>query len=594
MAEDLEGQTLLGKYRIVGQLGQGGMGSVWRGAHVRTGRKVAIKVLDERFLSNSAIVQRFGREARAASAIQHPGIVEVLDLDQTARGVPFLVMELLEGETLAERIQREGRLSQDESIVIMGQLLEALDAAHAHGVVHRDLKPDNVVLIPRGQTSVVKILDFGISQKDDERVSQLTLAGSVLGTPHYMAPEQAMGEEEVDGRADVYAAGVVMYECVVGDVPFDAPNYNRLIQVILTDAPTPPTERGAKITPGVEEVILRALEKDRDARPQTAGAMLEMLQAVTSEATAPFDRETLGFVREEGAPKSSRTALASTMAEEGEGGAGAPETPAYQAPSSVEIDLPELDMSSAPAEPPRPATPPPSVPPSPDPTGGPSAHAAFEPGVGRDDPLSFEAELDRSASGAESLDIDERALARSSRPPRRATSMAPGVGTSSPGTAAAEGRSSVPPGRVPSYGRISVQPPPADDPWYRRVPSGVWYGLGGLVLIGAIIFGLRALVRPGEPKDVEEVAPVAVEVDEAEAPAAPAMRNVEVHVRDLPPGARLELDGLPAGRPPLTVREGSTHTLEISAPGYQTRTLTFTADGEQRLSGRLEPEGGSR
>src|SRR5688500_17406106 len=128
------------------------MGAVWAGIHLRTGRKVAIKTLDEKYLSNTSLVQRFGREARAASAIQHPGIVEVLDLDQTDEGVPFIVMEFLEGETLAKRIETKGRLGQDEMMAIAVQLFQTLDAAHVHGVVHRDMKPDNIILVPAGRT----------------------------------------------------------------------------------------------------------------------------------------------------------------------------------------------------------------------------------------------------------------------------------------------------------------------------------------------------------------------------------------------------------------------------------------------------------
>ncbi|MCS6800211.1 MAG: protein kinase, partial [Myxococcota bacterium] len=286
---DFTGRILLGRYRLMTQLGAGGMGTVWTGEHLRTGRKVAVKLLDERFLSNAAVVQRFGREARAASAIQHPGIVEVLDLDQTEEGIPFLVMELLSGEPLSRRIETRGKLSLAETAPIMRQLLEALDAAHEHGVVHRDLKPDNVFLVPRGRLGEsVKILDFGISRKHDEQVANLTVAGSVLGTPHYMSPEQALGEIDVDRRADLYAAGVCFYECLVGDVPFDAPNYNKLIQVILNDEVVPPSRRGADVTPAVEQVILRALAKDRRERWQSAREM----RAALDEAlrAPPFPR----------------------------------------------------------------------------------------------------------------------------------------------------------------------------------------------------------------------------------------------------------------------------------------------------------------
>ena len=186
---DLTGQTLVGKYEVESLLGVGGMGAVWRARHSLTGRKLAIKVLDEAYLKNEQVTRRFGREARVASSIQHPGIVV-----------------------------RIGRM-----------LLDALDAAHTHNVVHRDLKPENIYVVPAGRRGeLVKILDFGISQMYEEGEHKLTMTGSVLGTPHYMSPEQAMGEPDVDHRADVYAAGVVLYECAVGDVPFDRSEERRV------------------------------------------------------------------------------------------------------------------------------------------------------------------------------------------------------------------------------------------------------------------------------------------------------------------------------------------------------------------------------
>ncbi|MEM9196100.1 MAG: serine/threonine-protein kinase, partial [Myxococcota bacterium] len=281
MAEpDLAGSTLRGKYRIESLIGKGGMGTVWAAQHVMTGRKVAIKLLDEAFLSNTGVVERFGREARAASAVNHPGIVEVLDLDQTDRGVPFLVMERLVGETLTQRIEARKRLTEREALEILVPLLAALGAAHEAGVVHRDLKPDNIILAPRAGGEVVKLLDFGISQKEDERVAQLTVVGAVLGTPHYMAPEQALGESTIDARADLYAAGVVLYECLTGDVPFDAPNYNRLIHVILNAEPRPLADHDVHVDPRVDQILSRALQKSPKERVGSAEEMRKVLEAV--------------------------------------------------------------------------------------------------------------------------------------------------------------------------------------------------------------------------------------------------------------------------------------------------------------------------
>jgi serine/threonine protein kinase len=294
---DRSGQLLLDKYKLTRMLGKGGMGEVWEGEHQLTGRRVAVKVLSDAYMSNKKVTARFGREARAASAVQHDGIVEILDQDRTSEGTPFLVMEFLEGESVGQRIKRKQKLSQGEALAIMLPLLDALDAAHQAGVIHRDLKPDNVFILPgvRGEERI-KILDFGISQKADEIEQGLTQAGSVLGTPHYMSPEQARGEPNIDVRVDVYAAAVMFYECVVGEVPFDAGNYNALLQIILSRAPASPRSRGADISGPVEQVLLAALAKKREQRPPNARVLRELMgDAARQEDSVELDREQWKF-----------------------------------------------------------------------------------------------------------------------------------------------------------------------------------------------------------------------------------------------------------------------------------------------------------
>ncbi|UJR80827.1 serine/threonine-protein kinase [Sandaracinus amylolyticus] len=630
---DLAGRTLLGKYRIDGQLGQGGMGTVWRGAHVVTGRKVAIKVLDERFLSNVNVVQRFGREARAASAIQHEGIVEVLDLDQTEEGLPFLVMEFLEGETISSRIDRKKRLSQDEVVRIGVMLLEALEAAHQHGVVHRDLKPDNIYLVPAGRRGeIVKILDFGISHKDDEAQAKLTMTGSVLGTPHYMSPEQAMGETTLDRRVDVYGAGVVLYECLVGDVPFDAPNYNKLLRVILDEEPVPPSKRGAIVDERVEAVILRAIEKDRDKRPQTARELLEELRAAARPASSPAPRRaaSASFAKPSDVPRTPtptpRPAPATSTLRPRE------------APSSSSFDLAVGDELEGLSPKPRaPARPPLSL----ESKSGSTSLGGLD---ALDDPLS---------SGAPSLEIDETALPSRSgqhriiiernasdrsgtdhrvertepRPIDRAVSKraipaqreAPRAGvssTSTPRMAATRASSDAIPRAIPPV--ASTPPMPRSDPPARapistpvskappatglggrwsELPDGtrraIVLGIVGLVLFVGIVTAVRVIVRPGEgvdraSTDVATGDPVLPTTPET--PEAPGVRDwVLVEVDGVPPGAQLRLDGLPGATLPLRVRRGGTHVLEIRAPGYEDRRLEFTAQGNQRLRADLRP-----
>lgn len=352
--DDRSGQILLGRYKLERPLGKGGMGSVWLASHLRTGRRVAVKLLEDRYLSNASIVKRFGREARAASAIEHPGIVEVLDLDRTDDGVPFIVMELLEGETLADYVKSHGPLTQQEALDVFVPLLDALEAAHERGIVHRDLKPDNIFLLPPGAGGKrpVKILDFGISQKADEVRSHLTQTGAVLGTPHYMSPEQALGESDLDARADVYAVAIVLYECVVGDVPYDAGNYNALLQAILRATPKRPRERGAKVSAAFEDVVLAGMEKDRDKRIPSARAFRERLVAAATGAALADPR---GGAGRAGPATGAGTANAAEAA--GAGAPGASAAPTTPAPAWGDFDF---GPGGAPRKTPHPSQPPPA------------------------------------------------------------------------------------------------------------------------------------------------------------------------------------------------------------------------------------------
>lgn len=521
--ESLAGRTLRGKYRIESPIGRGGMGSVWAGVHVRTGRKLAIKILDQRFLSNSGVVQRFGREARAASAIQHPGIVEVLDLDQTESGVPFLVMERLSGETLAKRIERRGRLGEEETLEVCKQLLEALDAAHKHGVVHRDLKPDNVFLVPRSGGEAVKILDFGISQKADERISALTVEGSVLGTPHYMAPEQALGEINIDGRADLYALGVVLYECVTGDVPFDAPNYNKLIHTILNDAPRRPSQRKAAISAAFEAALMRALEKKPADRFQSAAEMLAAVNGLSDAAP----------VR-------------------------APDPPARERKKSPSADDLVIEFGEKKEKDKRPSRR--------------SIQAA--------DPLADE--FSQGVSN-DRLEIDERAL---SVPPSRNSLRSAAVSASSSQPPREVVVSSKPP-RASQSGMFTPAPPPPVPAWYVR--KLIWIALLCIACGLAVVF----VVPWGESNDATPETTDPRRTTTTETP--PQYNTVLIEVDSLPPGARLKLDGLPAGNPPLRLRrENRTYALEISAPGFDTRVVNVTADRDQRVRGMLRASGGAQ
>ncbi|MFW5741483.1 MAG: serine/threonine-protein kinase, partial [Myxococcota bacterium] len=238
----LVGRIIGEKYRVHSLIGEGGMGTVYEAEHLQIGRRVAIKVLNRAHLGRKEAVARFHQEARAAGAIGHPNICEIYDVGRLDDGSPYLVMERLHGKTLADRINIEGALPFEDVITILTQVLSALVAAHEKGIIHRDIKPENIFLAERvGCAPVVKILDFGISKSADDSDLSLTRTGMVMGTPFYMAPEQARGEH-IDHRVDIYACGVILYEALTGRRPFIASNYNALVVQVLSAQPRDPRE----------------------------------------------------------------------------------------------------------------------------------------------------------------------------------------------------------------------------------------------------------------------------------------------------------------------------------------------------------------
>lgn len=277
------GEILDGKYRIIREIGRGAMGVVYEGLHMALGRRVAIKSLIDPSGTDAELGARFEREARAASAIGHPNIVDVFDLGRTETGLLYMVMELLDGESLEAKLRRTPRLPVETTLHIMIQVLSGLQAAHKNGIVHRDLKPDNIFVIDTEERpNFVKIVDFGISKilgqkgarPDTSARFAGTMVGSVLGTPLYMSPEQAIGQvEAIDHRTDIYAAGVVMYEMLCGRTPVLGANYAQIMGGILEGNYPPPRAFRPDISPELESAILRALARDMEERFPTAAAM---------------------------------------------------------------------------------------------------------------------------------------------------------------------------------------------------------------------------------------------------------------------------------------------------------------------------------
>ncbi len=273
------GEILDGKYRIVRLLGEGGMGAVYEGENTRIKRRVAIKVLHAAVAEKTDVVQRFEREAQAAGRIGSDHIVEVLDLGNLPSGERFMVMEYMDGQDLTGRIKSKKRLTPQECVPIMHQILEGLAAAHDAQIVHRDLKPDNIFILHKhaGRPDFVKILDFGVSKFNalDAEMS-MTRTGAVMGTPYYMSPEQAKGGK-VDNRSDLYAIGVVLYQMVTGRVPFNASSFNELLFKIALEAPEPIEQIVPDINPAFVALVTRSMQRDPAARFQSAREFQEAL-----------------------------------------------------------------------------------------------------------------------------------------------------------------------------------------------------------------------------------------------------------------------------------------------------------------------------
>jgi len=286
----------IGSYRILDKLGEGGMGTVYIAEHELLGKKVAIKVLLPEHSSDPELVQRFFNEARAATRINHPGIVEIFEFGYDKDRSAYIVMECLRGESLGARLAREHTLSAATTVRLMSQVAGALAQAHREGIVHRDLKPDNIFVVPDPDViggERAKILDFGIAKLSEQTGSGVkTRAGAVIGTPTYMAPEQFRGAAGVDHRADIYALGAVIYEMLTGRPPFIGEGMAELMEKHLLEPPPPPRSLVPTIPPALERVVLRALAKRPEDRQSSAEELAtELATAISNvnvvEVTAP-------------------------------------------------------------------------------------------------------------------------------------------------------------------------------------------------------------------------------------------------------------------------------------------------------------------
>ena len=365
-ADALLGVTLNERYQVTAKIGQGGMGAVYEAKHIVIGKRVALKVLLDKHAEKDQSVARLKQEARLASSIGHENIIDITDFGTTDTGRTFVVMEYLEGESLGSLIAKEGRLDSQRSIHIAKQIASALAAAHKKGIVHRDIKPENIFVVQRDGEDFVKVLDFGISKSlipDDEDV-RLTQTGMVLGTPLYMSPEQAQGNDDLDHRIDVYALGVILYEAITGEVPFRGKNYLNILTQVISDEPKTASEYVLDLDRNVESVICKAMAKGRDDRYQSMEEFtsdLAQLDLVDPKSTSSRITAARWRRRQQGRSKRSYatwfgavalvaggSALAVTMLMGGET-ATAKETPASVVMPSADAAVPRALADAKPA-----------------------------------------------------------------------------------------------------------------------------------------------------------------------------------------------------------------------------------------------------
>jgi hypothetical protein len=312
---EMIGRTI-GNYVVREKIGEGGMGVVYRAEHPHISRQVAIKVLHPGADRNPEVVHRFFNEARAATEIRNEHIVEVLDFGTLAEGTPYLVMEWLEGASLGSVLRSSVKLPVAQTVYIMRGIARALKAAHSKGVVHRDLKPDNVFLVAReGEGELVKVLDFGIAKllATGAPVGYETRTGAIIGTPAYMSPEQCRGAKTIDHRTDIYALGVIGYQMLTGRLPFAADALGELLLQHMTEQPPAAATLEPSVPAALSDVLARAMEKAPEQRPSLAELMIVMDAVGGKPATADSTANPVGRLAVTPVPASPTPAFNTTL-----------------------------------------------------------------------------------------------------------------------------------------------------------------------------------------------------------------------------------------------------------------------------------------
>jgi serine/threonine-protein kinase len=284
-----QGATLAGRYRLLEQLGEGGMGSVWKAEHLLLHSHVAVKIIDPEVARLEFNLARFLREAKTLATLRSPHVVQVLDFGSDA-DTPYLVMELLHGQTLGRRLSEQGRMTLNETTRVLQDVCAAMSLVHEQGLIHRDLKPENIFLCNMGGQRVTKVVDFGIAKslRGDMTASMKTRTGHMLGTPSYMSPEQCRGLKDIDHRADLWALGVIAYECLVGKVPFEGEVLGDLLLRICMDPLPIPSQQARGVLPAAFDAwFAKAVARDRSTRFQSALELAISLSELSPAISAP-------------------------------------------------------------------------------------------------------------------------------------------------------------------------------------------------------------------------------------------------------------------------------------------------------------------
>jgi eukaryotic-like serine/threonine-protein kinase len=317
-----EGVVLAERYRMGQPLGEGGMGEVWEAIQLRTGRAVAVKLLKSGLNARAEMRRRLLREARAASAVEHPNVVDVFDVFELGDGTPVLVMALLRGRTLARRLAEVGSLPVAEMADLLLPVVSAVGTAHAHGVIHRDLKPDNIFIADEGERTVVKVLDFGVAKlvsTEEQATGALTATGALVGTPGYMSPEQLGGERDVDHRADIWSIGAIVYEALTGVRALNADNIGQMLKLLYTGGIPPVSQRAPGLPRQLAHLVDRMLARERDERPHDLREVYAELCRHASTAAPAFGPPGAAKVAPtSGVMKVSTAELANARTEQGD------------------------------------------------------------------------------------------------------------------------------------------------------------------------------------------------------------------------------------------------------------------------------------